>query len=94
MARPIHPGEILADELAEIGATAAELARQINVRANRISQIVNGKRSITADTALRLGHWFGTSPRFWINLQTTHDLEVAEAAVGNKVSRLLRLPAA
>jgi addiction module HigA family antidote len=94
MPRPIHPGEILADELAEIGVTAAELARQIDVPANRISQIVNGKRSVTGDTALRLGHWFGMNPRFWVNLQSAYDLEVAEAAIGGKVARLPRRPAA
>jgi addiction module HigA family antidote len=94
MPRPIHPGEILADELAEIGVAAAELARQIEVPANRISQIVNGKRGVTGDTALRLGHWFGMSPRFWINLQGAYDLEVAEGAVGRKVSRLPRRTAA
>jgi len=95
MARqPIHPGEILADELGEIGVTATELARQLDVPANRISQIVNGKRRISGDTALRLGHWFGTSAQFWLNLQSAYDLEVAEAAVGNAVSRLPQRPAA
>ena len=95
MARqPIHPGEILADELGEIGVTATELARQIDVPANRISQIVNGKRRISGDTALRLGHWFGTSAQFWLNLQSAYDLEVAEAAVGSAVSRLPQRPAA
>jgi addiction module HigA family antidote len=65
MARtPIHPGEILADELEELGVSPTELSRQIRVPANRISQIINGKRSITGDTALRLAHWFGTSPQF------------------------------
>ncbi len=65
MARPaIHPGEILADELLELGVSPTELARQVKVPANRITQIVKGKRGITGDTALRLGHWFGTSPLF------------------------------
>ena len=65
MARtPIHPGEVLADELEELGVSPTELSRQIRVPANRISQIINGKRSITGDTALRLAHWFGTSPQF------------------------------
>jgi addiction module HigA family antidote len=86
--RPIHPGDILSDELSEIGVTATELARQIQVPANRISQIINGKRRISGDTALRLGHWFGTSAQFWLNLQSAFDLEVAEAAVGAKVSHL------
>jgi len=61
---PIHPGEILADELEELGVSPPELSRQIRVPANRIRQIVNGKRAITGDTALRLAHWFGTSPQF------------------------------
>ena len=94
MVRPIHPGEILADELTELGVTAAELARQIDVPANRISQIINGKRGITGDTALRLGHWFGMNPRFWINLQSAYDLEVAEAAIGREVSQLPKRSAA
>lgn len=75
--RPIHPGEILADELTEINMSAAELARKINVPANRISQILSGKRSITADTALRIGKWFGTGPKIWLNLQQAYDLDVA-----------------
>jgi len=80
MARePIHPGEILADELNELDISSAELARQINVPANRISQIITGKRSITADTALRLGKWFGTGPKIWLNLQQSHDLDLAIA---------------
>ena len=79
MARtPIHPGEILGDELEELGLSAAELARAIRVPPNRISQIVAGKRNITADTALRLGKWFGTSARFWLNLQQLYDLRLAE----------------
>ena len=65
----IHPGEVLADELEEIGISPTELARQLAVPANRISQIVKGKRAITGDTALRLGHWFGMSSQFWLNLQ-------------------------
>src|SRR5258708_28896566 len=70
MARtPIHPGEHLAEELKELGIAAAELARQIDVPTNRVTEIMNGERAITADTALRLGHWFGTSAGFWLNLQ-------------------------
>ena len=84
MARePIHPGEILADELSELGISAAELARQIKVPANRISQIISGKRSITADTALRLGRWFGTGPKIWLNLQQAYDLDVAALEIGS-----------
>jgi antitoxin HigA-1 len=86
----IHPGEILSDELLEVGVSAAELARQIDVPANRISQILNGKRSITGDTALRLGHWFGTSAQFWLNLQTNYELRLAEKQAGEAISRLPR----
>ena len=80
---PIHPGEILADELTELGISATELARQIKVPANRISQILSGKRSITADTALRLGRWFGTGPKIWLNLQQAYDLDVAALEMGS-----------
>ena len=70
MPRPaIHPGEILGDELAELGVSPTELARQLGVPANRITQIVKGRRAITGDTALRLGHWFKTGAQFWLNLQ-------------------------
>jgi addiction module HigA family antidote len=75
MARtPIHPGEHLAEELEELGISAAELSRQIDVPANRITAIINGRRGVTADTALRLSHWFGTSPEFWLNLQKLCEL--------------------
>ena len=89
MTRPaIHPGEILADELEEIGITPTELSRQLGVPPNRISQIIAGKRAITGDTALRLGHWFRNSAQFWLNLQSSYDLRVAEAAVGPEVEAL------
>ena len=88
MRLPIHPGEVLADKLAELNITPTELARQIAVPANRLSQIIRGKRSITGDTALRLGHWFGTSPQFWLNLQAAYGIRVAEAAVGPEIGRL------
>ena len=84
----IHPGEILNDELQEVGVSAAELARQIDVPANRISQIINGKRSITGDTALRLGHWFGTSAQFWLNLQTSYELRLAQQQAGEAIAKL------
>ena len=84
----IHPGEILAEELAEVAVTATELARQLRVPANRITQIVQGKRSITGDTALRLGHWFGTSAQFWLNLQSAYDIREAQQAVGAEIARL------
>jgi len=89
MARPaIHPGEILADELRELGVSPTELARQINVPANRVSQIINGKRAITGDTALRLGHWFRNSAAFWLNLQSAYELRLAEELAGAEISAL------
>lgn len=89
MARPaIHPGEILAEELAEVAVSPTELARQLRVPANRITQIVQGKGAITGDTALRLGHWFGTSAQFWLNLQSAYDIRVAERSAGAQIRRL------
>jgi antitoxin HigA-1 len=89
MTRPaVHPGEILSDELSEIGVSPTELARQLRVPANRLTQIVQGRRAITGDTALRLGHWFGTSAQFWLNLQSAYDIRVAEKTVGAEVKRL------
>src|SRR6266581_1248175 len=94
MPRPaIHPGEILADELSELEITPTELSRQLGVPPNRISQIIAGKRAITGDTALRLGHWFRNSAQFWLNLQSSYDLRVAEAAVGPEVEALPVRPA-
>jgi addiction module HigA family antidote len=84
----IHPGEHLAEELRELGLSAAGLARQIEVPVNRITGIINGQRGITADTALRLGHWFGTSPEFWLNLQTLYELRLARQETGAHVARL------
>ena len=86
--QPIHPGEILSDELIELNLSASALARQIKVPANRISQIIQGKRAITGDTALRLGHWFGKNPQFWLNLQSQFDLRMAEAQAGKEVRKL------
>lgn len=86
--RVVHPGEILAEELAELKITASELARQIDVPPNRLSQILGGKRSITGDTALRLGHWFGTDPQFWLNLQAQFDLAIAERQWASAIRRL------
>jgi addiction module HigA family antidote len=85
---PIHPGEILLDEfLNEFGVTSYALAKAIGVPTNRVTGIVNGERSITADTALRLGRVFGNSPEFWMNLQMHYDLEVADRQVGRQVLR-------
>ena len=89
MPRPaIHPGEILRDELDEIGVTPTELSRQINVPPNRVTQIVRGQRGVTGDTALRLGRWFGSSAQFWLNLQSAYDLRIAEERAGVEIERL------
>jgi len=84
----VHPGEHLAEELKELGISAAELARQIDVPVNRVTGIINGQRGITADTALRLGHWFGTSPEFWLNLQQLYELRLARKEIGDRVQKL------
>jgi antitoxin HigA-1 len=95
MARtPIHPGEHLAEAIEEVGMSAAEFARQIKVPTNRITGILGGRRAITADTALRLGHWFGTSPQFWLNLQTLYELRLAESKKGAEIKRLPKRKAA
>jgi antitoxin HigA-1 len=92
MARPaIHPGEHLAEQLEALGMSAAGLARQLKVPTNRITHILNGQRAITGDTALRLGHFFGTSAEFWLNLQKIYELRVAERAVGADIRNLPRL---
>ncbi len=88
----IHPGEILAEELEAAGLSAAELARLIEVPANRVSQIVAGRRAVTADTALRLGRYFGTSAELWLNLQKTYELDLARAALGSSLERLPQRP--
>jgi addiction module HigA family antidote len=89
MTRPAtHPGEVLSEELETLGITATELARQLGVPANRITQIVQGKRSVTGDTALRLGHWFGMNPQFWLNLQSAFDLWQAREAAGAEIAAL------
>ncbi len=85
--RPIHPGEILKEELAEIGITANAFAQALHVPANRITAILNGTRSITADTALRISLFFGTTPEFWLNLQIAYDLKIARESVGEKLKR-------
>ena len=86
--RVVHPGEILSDELTEFGITPTAFARQINVPPNRISQIIVGRRSVTGDTALRFGHWFGVDPQFWLNLQTQFDLAIADQRIGEAVREL------
>ena len=86
--RATHPGIILKDELAAVGVTPTEFARQIEVPPNRISQIIAGKRSVTGDSALRFGHWFGMDPQFWLNLQSQFDLAAADRLVGAAVHEL------
>ncbi|KAF0138988.1 MAG: XRE family plasmid maintenance system antidote protein [Rhodospirillaceae bacterium] len=84
----IHPGRVLAGELKALGVTPTELARQIGVPPNRISQIIRGKRGITGNTALRLGHWFGTSAESWLSLQMAYEIHAAEIAIGAKVGQM------
>lgn len=84
----IHPGEHLAEELNALDMSAAELARKIGVPTNRITQILNGTRAVTGDTALRLGHFFGTSAQFWLNLQSLYDLRRAEQKAGKSIRAL------
>jgi addiction module HigA family antidote len=84
----IHPGEHLAEELNELGLSAAEFARRISVPTNRVTQILNGRRSITGDTALRLAHFFGTSAEFWLNLQSLYELRLAEQKSGREIRSL------
>ncbi len=83
---PVHPGEILADELEELGLTANALAGHLAVPTNRITAILKGQRGVTADTALRLARYFGTTPEFWLNLQTTYELRVAEIESGDQIN--------
>ncbi len=84
----IHPGEHLAEELEALGMSAAELGRRIEVPTNRVTGILNGQRAITGDTALRLAHFFGTSPEFWLNLQALYELRLAEAKTGKAIRKL------
>jgi addiction module HigA family antidote len=91
MARtPIHPGEILAEELDEMGISAAELARTLHVPINRITQILKGQRAITADTALRLGKWLGTGAELWLNLQKSYELRQAQQELGDELKTIPR----
>ncbi len=85
---PIHPGEHLAEELQALDMSAAALARQLDVPTNRITQILNGNRAITGDTALRLAHFFGTTAAFWLNLQSLYDLRLAQNKAGKSIKAL------
>ncbi len=85
---PIHPGEHLAEEMKELGMSAAELARQLNVPTNRVTEILNGRRAITGDTALRLAHFFGTTAEFWLNLQSLYEIRRAKRKSGKSIKAL------
>jgi antitoxin HigA-1 len=87
---PIHPGEILADELEALDMTAAELARELHVPSNRLYQLVAGKRAMTADTALRLEQWLGVEAAFWMNLQKSYELDLAKEQIGDEIKRTIR----
>ena len=92
---PIHPGEILREEfLLPMGVSQYRLAKEIGVPARRINEIVHGKRAISADTALRLSRYFGTSERFWINLQGRYDIEVEKDLLADRLDREVRPHAA
>ena len=84
----IHPGEHLAEELSALSMSAAELARQLGVPTNRITEILNRRRAVTGDTALRLAHFFGTSAEFWLNLQSLYEIRVAEQRSGKSIRAL------
>jgi antitoxin HigA-1 len=85
---PIHPGEVLGDDLQALNMSAAALARQLKVPTNRITEILNGQRAVTGDTALRLAHFFGTSAEFWLNLQSLYELRRAEQKAGKVIKAL------
>jgi len=82
-----HPGDVLAEELEIRNMTGAALSRALDIPQNRVSEILNGKRSITADTALRLARWIGSTPEFWLNLQQRHDLIVTQQRIGEEIER-------
>ena len=87
----IHPGEHLAEQLTELGMSAAELGRQLKVPTNRITGILNGQRAVSGDSALRLAHFFGNSAEFWLNLQKLYELRLAEQKAGAAIKRLPKL---
>jgi addiction module HigA family antidote len=91
---PVHPGRILKRELAARSVSANGLALALRVPSGRVTDILNGKRSLSPDTALRLGRYFGNSPRFWANLQTAYDLAVAERDVGARIVLEVQAPTA
>lgn len=92
--RPIHPGEHLQEEMKELGLTASALAYALGVPPNRITQILKGTRAITADTALRLARYLGTTPEFWMNLQQSYELRAARRTAGKRIAREVQKHAA
>jgi len=86
---PIHPGEVLGEELTELGVSPAELARELHVPSNRLYQLISGKRAMTADTAIRLECWLGVSAGFWLNLQKQYELDIAIAELGGKIHQII-----
>ncbi len=83
---PVHPGDVLAEQIEALDITAAEAARALGIPHSRLSQILHGRRAITADTALRLSRWLGTDDEFWMNVQTRYDLDVARDATGDVIA--------
>ena len=88
--QPTHPGEHIAVELEELGMSATQLARELDIPPNRVTEIIRGRREITADTALRLAAWLGTTPEFWMNLQKNYELRTAELEHGEEIRRAVR----
>lgn len=86
----IHPGEQIAAELDELGMSASQLARELDIPANRVTEILRGRRGLTADTALRLARWLGTSPEFWMNLQQRYELRRAQQEHGAEIERTVK----
>ncbi len=91
---PVHPGEILKDELIELGLSANAFAKALGVPTNRITMILRGQRGISADTALRLSRYFGTSPQFWMNLQQSYDLKIIQKKIGTEIKKTVKPRAA
>lgn len=87
---PIHPGEVLGEELEELKLSPAEVARELHVPSNRLYQLISGKRSMTADTALRLERWLGVSADFWMNLQKRYELDLASEELGETISKIIK----
>jgi len=88
--RPVHPGEVLRDEIEVLDMSANALAQELGVPPNRITAILNGQRGVTADTALRLSRYLGTTPEFWLNLQKTYELRIAEIDAGDSIAKQIK----